>query len=184
MPISLFCKKNAHWGLGQGRRSFKTIFARSLMKNLVEQAGQVSAEVLSVLLQEPISIKFKENELPHLPLHSHIFSTEVRGDWQARSWLVCVPEQLAYLWEKRHTKEENTNLELQIAFLSELDNILCAHFITAIDKQTNTNALGQPPTHFIWDNVRTLPTYSSCTLISLYNTSGVALDFIWFWETK
>jgi chemotaxis protein CheY-P-specific phosphatase CheC len=154
------------------------------MRNeLVATAWQASAQALSILLHEPIEIVNIQASCAVLPESCYIFTTEVQGDWQASSWLACTQEQMNSVWQARQGANSPTeaSLLMQIAFMSELDNIVCAHFVTSIDQATHTKAFGGTPAHFIWRSRQVLPTHRevwSCTLKGM--KSSIELEFIWF----
>lgn len=154
------------------------------MKNeLIARAWQASAEALAVLLHEPIEIVNIQASCAVLPESCYIFTTEVQGDWQAMSWLACTTAQMHDVWQARQGSANSTETSktIQLAFLSELDNIVCAHFVTSIDHATGTKAFGGTPSHFVWHGRQALPAHRevwSCTLKG--TKSSIELGFIWF----
>ncbi len=161
-------KKNPH-------KNTQNIPQDKLFDKITKNALKASAEAFSVWLNEPIEVVEAITEMCHIPENAHIFVTEVQGDWQASSWLICTDAQMQQIANLMQNKE------MPIALLSELDNILCAHFITYMDHARQMLAFGGVPQTFVWHKNQPLPAHQhviSCTLKS--TKSDLSLLFSWF----
>lgn len=76
----------------------------------------------------------------------HVFTTEIMGQVQGKSYLVFSDEEISQVTQFCHdNKIITSNLEMEVAILKEIDNILSATVITSIANKFNLGIYGNVP---------------------------------------